>query len=452
MLQLDMNLKPYSVFAATLATVLLISALLTSAGARAQLPTMNVADGSNNLHLERTLRFQGLQPGADAARGQARFGLAADGVSEDPSDALFEGFSQVSGKEVFSNGRTCFTCHRGPEEGFGLPSPPLSASIPASDSLFTEMEADAQGDPDALFNLDQLGLVKYRPNRFDPRRQPGDPFFEVFAWRKSQKLVNARFSQGFLTDGRGRVMFETARGAVFSHTQAGDDRFDDLFPLSSANDIEAFLFGILSDPRLAALADPSDPLHETLEQRPFYTVELDTLLERRGKAVFARYCYVCHNTPNVFSSLENVEPVGNGERPVIFPSFAPPVGRMYDVGVSERNRHGLRFTRLVDGEEVPIVLPLARDDGALIEWEVTMDPGLAATSGRWEDLGRFKVPQLRNLKDNAPYFHDNSTSTLEEVVEHFTSSWYNESRDGRRYPIRLTAHQKKALLAFLERL
>ncbi len=408
--------------------------------------------GSYNLHLEESVRFNPLQPGSDAVRGRALFGLAANSdTTEDKSQALFEGPSVPYGGVVTSNQRTCFTCHRGSDVGFGLPLPPLSATIDPSDALFTGIEADAQGDPDAMHNLDQLGLVKYRPNRFNPTRSQDDPFRRVFFWRKSPRLVNLAFSNGFLNDARGRVMFETDRGAVFSHTQSSDQRFDDLFTQQDANDLEAFQFGLLSDPVLAALRNPADPMFSKLVNDPFYTVPISTAAERRGKKVFERYCMNCHNTPNVFNNLSNIEPLGNGETDIANPVFGPSVARTFNVGVAEQNKHGLRFSHhLGGGQFEPIVIPLVREDGTIVAHTVTTDIGLAATTGRMDDIGRFKVPQLRGVKDAAPYFHDNSATTLAEVVDFFNGDAYNKSRDGRRYPIHLTPAQRADLLAFLE--
>jgi len=81
---------------------------------------------------------------------------------------------------------------------------------------------------------------------------------------------------------------------------------------------------------------------------------------------------------------------------------------------------------------------------------VTFDLGLGAITGRTEDVGRFKVPQLRGVKHNAPYFHDNSAFSLAEVVDYFNSDAYNRSKDGRKFPIHLDAHQRADLLAFLD--
>ena len=408
-------------------------------------------NGGYNLHLESTLRFHPIKEGADSARGQALFGLAADGQTEDNSQAIFEGDSIPFGGQVVSNGRSCFTCHRGPETQFGFPSLPLSQSVPLDDPLFTGIDGDAQFDPDGMSNLDKLGLIKIRPNRFDPRRSGDDPFSQVFAWRKSVKLINLGLQQGFLTDLRGRVMFETERGAVFSHTQVSDQRFDDLFSLADGSDIESFLFGITTDPRLTQLRD-GGPLQDKLIKDPYATVTVETQAEKRGQKVFHSNCFVCHDTPNVFSGLANVEPLGAGDRTADFPSFAPAVGTAYNIGVSERNKHKLRFTHNNGGNFTPIVIPLAKEDGQVLMQTVNFDIGLAATTGRAIDIGRFKVPQLRNLKHNAPYFHDNSANTIEEVVEYFTSNHYRNSADGRSYPIRLNQREKQDLIAFLKRL
>jgi cytochrome c peroxidase len=69
----------------------------------------------------------------------------------------------------------------------------------------------------------------------------------------------------------------------------------------------------------------------------------------------------------------------------------------------------------------------------------TTDPGRALVTGRCADIGRFKVPALRGLAARAPYFHDGSAATLDEVVLLY---------DG-LFRIGLRKAQKDALVAFL---
>ena len=74
-------------------------------------------------------------------------------------------------------------------------------------------------------------------------------------------------------------------------------------------------------------------------------------------------------------------------------------------------------------------------------YEVT-DIGRAMITGNCADIGKFKGPILRGLAARAPYFHNGSAATLEDVVE-----FYDQ-----RFGIGLTAQQKSDLVAFLNAL
>lgn len=47
--------------------------------------------------------------------------------------------------------------------------------------------------------------------------------------------------------------------------------------------------------------------------------------------------------------------------------------------------------------------------------------GLYEITGRPADMGRFKPPTLRNLRYTAPYMHDGSIATLDEVLDHYAA-------------------------------
>ena len=72
----------------------------------------------------------------------------------------------------------------------------------------------------------------------------------------------------------------------------------------------------------------------------------------------------------------------------------------------------------------------------------TTDPGRALISGKWKDIGRFKGPVLRALAARAPYFHNGSAETLDEVLDFYE----------RRFQIGLTPQERSDLLAFLRAL
>jgi cytochrome c peroxidase len=85
--------------------------------------------------------------------------------------------------------------------------------------------------------------------------------------------------------------------------------------------------------------------------------------------------------------------------------------------------------------------------------------GHAALPGRFEvtsdegDRGRFKTPTLRGLAFTAPYMHDGSVATLEEVIAYYDRGANPCAQlDERIRPLALTAGEKKALVAFLRAL
>lgn len=81
------------------------------------------------------------------------------------------------------------------------------------------------------------------------------------------------------------------------------------------------------------------------------------------------------------------------------------------------------------------------------------DPGRQALTDRTGDLGKFRVPHLRNVGQTAPYMHDGSLSTLEAVVEHYDQGGRgHESTDVQIAPLLLSDSQKEDLVAFLNAL
>ena len=53
---------------------------------------------------------------------------------------------------------------------------------------------------------------------------------------------------------------------------------------------------------------------------------------------------------------------------------------------------------------------------------LTADPGHALESGDPADFEAFKIPALFNVRNTAPYFHDNSAKTLEDAVRHYDNT------------------------------
>jgi hypothetical protein len=72
----------------------------------------------------------------------------------------------------------------------------------------------------------------------------------------------------------------------------------------------------------------------------------------------------------------------------------------------------------------------------------TTDPGLALSTGKWSDIGRFKGPVLRGLAARAPYFHNGFAKNLHAVLDFYTD----------RFGVQFTDRERKDLIAFLRTL
>ena len=152
-----------------------------------------------------------------------------------------------------------------------------------------------------------------------------------------------------------------------------------------------------------------------------------TASEKRGREFFVDapwdppskkgVCALCHagpmlNTANEFATI---------------PTGAPPGWRAFDIGVSSRNlmNHPVRTFEVTDPCKTTLVIR-SPDPGIMItgvynipmlaqflppEEACILHPGFFANM--------FKTPQLHGVKHTAPYFHDNSAKTLEEVLEQY---------------------------------
>lgn len=70
-----------------------------------------------------------------------------------------------------------------------------------------------------------------------------------------------------------------------------------------------------------------------------------------------------------------------------------------------------------------------------------------------EDKGAFKTPTVRDITKHAPYMHDGSEKTLEEVVEFYDRGGEkNPHLDFRMVPLNLTEQEKTDLVAFMKAL
>lgn len=81
------------------------------------------------------------------------------------------------------------------------------------------------------------------------------------------------------------------------------------------------------------------------------------------------------------------------------------------------------------------------------------DEGRSVVTKNPADWGAFKTPTLREIARTAPYMHDGSIATLEEVVDYYDKGGIaNKNLDEKIKPLKLSATDKKDLVEFMKAL
>ncbi len=127
---------------------------------------------------------------------------------------------------------------------------------------------------------------------------------------------------------------------------------------------------------------------------------------------------------------------------------------------------GVGINKLSEKELIPLAQEFLRADfdKNQVDVKVLTDPksselGRFAVTKKLPDIGAFKTSTLRNIHLTAPYMHDGSLKTLEEVVEHYNRGGASSDKEkinpylsGGIRPLNLTAQEKKDLVAFMKAL
>ncbi|MGH9385963.1 MAG: cytochrome-c peroxidase [Vicinamibacterales bacterium] len=95
--------------------------------------------------------------------------------------------------------------------------------------------------------------------------------------------------------------------------------------------------------------------------------------------------------------------------------------------------------------------------GPIFSDERRHNTGIARRDGRFVDVGGgrgdFKTPTLREVARTAPYMHDGSLTTLEDVIEYYDRGGNaNPALDAELRPLRLSPQERRDLAAFLRAL
>jgi cytochrome c peroxidase len=86
-------------------------------------------------------------------------------------------------------------------------------------------------------------------------------------------------------------------------------------------------------------------------------------------------------------------------------------------------------------------------------YEHYLDEGRFRLTSQEQDRALFKVPGLRNIELTAPYMHDGSIESLEDVIEHYQSGGKDHLHKSELIkPLSLTSSEKNDLVLFLKSL
>jgi cytochrome c peroxidase len=381
--------------------------------------------------------------------------VVAQGIGEtkldcgtQPCDAVAHGrkaFSDRQLKGLGGNGRSCADCHM-PSEAFQLSPAAARARFEAlvakraqnqnaDDPLFRPIDADDFRENGAnasdYSNLVDNGLVRVTmplPRNvvlIDP--STGQPSSEtsVDLWRAVIPVFNVAITGpdgqlpvwppgaprvpimgqdpngpnrqgGYQHDARFGTLQEQARAALIHHAEVTVEP-----PADMLDALAAFQQTLFSSSGVERLADAMLSGADFIDPDP----ELNPL-EQQGKAIFNRACATCHGAsshPGGSTPERNmVRPIGIRYHNIqtacprlTTDGFAPCPPRL------ARNARTYRIT-LADGT---------------FQTVTTSDPGRLLLTGQPADLGVMESTQLRGISRTAPYFHNNSAATLEEVLD-----------------------------------
>ena len=371
-----------------------------------------------------------------------------------------KGFNDRRLRGLSSNGRACADCHMA-SDNFQLSPAFASARLAAllacrteqpeaDDPLFRPIDADdfrVNGANASDFsNLTVNGLIRITfplpatLRLVDPTTGQVTNETEVDVWRAVPTVFNVKLTGpdpsgppwirgpnvhgGYQLDARQPTLQAQALGALLSHAEV------QISPAQSLLDeIAAFQEGLFSSDGVRAMSLAIDQGVPVPDPDPALTAE-----ETTGKAVFARACGVCHGGPGQsnpvaplvirFHNIQTQFP-----RPV--DRINPETGLPFFPGYTGTPRWQFKPTPPSLVRNIRLY-QIIRPNGQVTR-RPSSDPGRSLLTGfasvgagppplvppPLDDWQALDVPQVRNVSKTAPYFHNNSAATLDDLLDHY---------------------------------
>lgn len=223
--------------------------------------------------------------------------------------------------------------------------------------------------------------------------------------RSAPTVINRAYALAQFWDGRANSLEDQAKGPMANPIEMGDTH----------EAIAARLNGIAGYRALFAKAFGSEEI--TIDK----TAKAIACFERTvlsGNAPYDRY--------------------KRGDKKAMTPAQVRGMSVFIDKAKCDQCHEGANFTL---NAYANIGVGMDKPDPDVGRFAVTKDP---------RDWGVFKTPTLREIEHTAPYMHDGSLKTLEEVVDFYDKGGIkNKNLDEKIKPLHLTDQEKKDLVAFL---
>jgi cytochrome c peroxidase len=283
---------------------------------------------------------------------------------------------------------------------------PLPATLrlvdPTTGQVTNETEVDVWRAVPSVFNVKLTGP--------DPSGPPG--------------FRGPNVHGGYQLDARRETLQEQALGALIAHALIQTPPAPNFL-----DDVAAFQEELFSSESVRAMAEAIDRGEPAPDPDPPLTEQ-----EAAGKAVFVRACGQCHGGPgqsnpsqNVVVRFHNIQTAC--PRPI--DGINPATGLPFFPGFTGTPRWQFepcppalaRNTRLYE---------VTRPNGQVVR-RASSDPGRSLLTGfaslgagppplvppAQDDWQALDVPQIRNISKTAPYFHNNSAATLDDLLDHY---------------------------------
>ncbi|HSB08100.1 MAG TPA: cytochrome c peroxidase [Blastocatellia bacterium] len=265
--------------------------------------------------------------------------------------------------------------------------------------------------------------------------------------RNSPTLLNAMFNSGQFWDGRAATLEEQAMMPLTNPDEMGNRSPEEVVArLAGSPEYAREFQGVFgTSVTIDAVAKAIGAFERTLVSGDspvdrYIAGDLNALSEsaRSGLVLFrskAR-CGICHAFNQNFSTFAS------------FPFFTDMNYRNTGVAANFEGFEGLaRRAMAATRDQSGNALAL------LTRHERAGELGRFLVSGNTLDVGAFRTPSLRNVGLTAPYFHDGSAATLEEVVKFYVKGGnQNPNRDWQLEPVALSESEQRDLVEFLKAL